>query len=613
MNLQRSSLRIALTVAALLGAGATPAAAGQVAWRSAQPAPPPGAPFSGTVGEPADLQFFAPNFGLMMVAQVSPVGAFGNGLLVFDGREWRRLSTVCGSAGGRIAIAGPREWWTATAERLKPGGPPDTLCHFRDGAVVASYAVPATDPDNAYPAISGAACTSPSDCWFAGAITSRPSISSLFVRWDGASLTRVVHPTARGIADLQAYQGRVTAGTVVGARVGESAILGPEGAFMVPQSVNRAEPDGARILRTLEPNGAVSVPAWAPRADDPDDVQATRTTQLVDIRALDADGQSLWIAGRGSESATRPLLLGEPPIDFDVTFPDALAPVAQRPLLAVRTPGAAAPREVVWDADADIRTSEVIHDLAVIPGTSQAWLAMGDAATFPRDTSAVASLARVEFAPETDGDGLVGFVRERVDLSRADLLIGDASKVDCPAVDDCWMVTRNGWVYHLSDPDRVVEQNTDPAIRSVISVRPADPRTPRDDPDTVPPGESAAYVAPPVEEDAPVEAQAPQEIAALFRVLGKPRVRKVRGRYRIEIRIQLRRRARVQLVGRRAGKVVARTSTRTLKPGRHTLRLNVKRKRWPTALRFVTRDLEIQQPAAEDDLGGNADDTVTTG
>lgn len=605
---------ILAVAAALVVAVSVPAAhAGQVAWRSAQPAPPPGAPFSGTVGQPADLQFLAPNFGLMMVAQVGPVGAFGNGLLVYDGQEWRRLSTVCGSPNGRIALVSGREWWTATAERLKPGAAPDTLCHFRDGAVVGSYAVSTSDAANAYPVFYGAACTGPADCWFAGSITDSPSIGSLFVRWDGSGLSRIVHPAARGIADLQAFNGGTTAAAVVGAQFAELTARLPNGIVMVPESVNRAEPAGQRLTRNLSPTGAVSVPAWAPRTDDPDDVQATRQTNLVDLTSLDADGQTLWIAGRGSETATRPLLLGEPPIDFDLVNPDQLAPRVQRPYLAIRRAGNATPQEVEWDADADIRTSEVIHDIAAVPGTSQAWLTMGAIASFPSDTSPVASLARVEFVSDEDGE-LTGFVRERVDLRRADVVIGDASRVDCPAADDCWMVTRNGWVFHLSDPDRAVPRNTDPAITSLISVRPPDARTPRDEPDTAPASEAIGYVAPPAEADPPVEVPAADEVPALFRVIGKPRVRKVRGAYRIEVRIQLRRRARVQLVGRRGGKVVAKTKTRTMKPARHTLRLNVKRKRWPTALRFVTRDLELQsQPAAGDDLGGTADDTITTG
>lgn len=174
------------------------------------------------------------------------------------------------------------------------------------------------------------------------------------------------------------------------------------------------------------------------------------------------------------------------------------------------------------------------------------------------------------------------------------------------------MATAGGWIYHWSDPDRVLPVNTDPAIQRLISVRPPDARTPRDEPISLVADEEP-FVAPIIAADAPQPEPSVRRIAALFRVIGKPRV--VKRRY-IEVRIQLRRRARVQLQGRRGGRVVARTKRRTLKPGRHTLRLRPSSvRRWPTSLRFVTTDLELPPTpgGGEEDIGGGAGDTVTTG
>lgn len=604
---------LALLAGAVIWATAAPSAvAGTVAWRSAQPAPPPGSPFTGPLGEPADLQFLAPNLGLMMVRNTG-VGPFPSGLLVFDGAEWRQLSTVCGGSGGRIAFASPTEWWTTSAEQIRPNGPPITLCHFRDGAVVGSYAVPDADISNAYQFMNGAACTGPANCWFGGRVTGQPATGTFLLRWDGSALRRIAHPAARAVTDLQPYAGEILAGTSVGAAENDVVATQPppERPVFTPETVDDLEPDGPRLLRELRGDGAINVLDWAPRAWDPaDEVQDPGfETGLVDIRAMDADGRTLWVAGRGSLSAIRPRLPSEPLFDLVETFPDALTPDdSQRPFLAIRRAGETRPTEVEWDAASDIRATEFVHDIAAIPGTNQAWMALGSSFAVQADSD-VASLAWVE----VDADG-TGTVLERIDIKRADLEVGDAARVECATATDCWMVTGAGWLYRWSDPGLAITRNTDPAIQRLITTRPPDARTPRDDPDTLPADEAAVYVAPAVEQDAPVEAVAPKQIAALFRVLGKPRVRKRKGRYVIEIRIQLRRNARIQLVGRRKGKTVARTKTRTLKRGRHTIRLNVKRKRWPTALRFVTRDLEITQPADDpDDTGGGAEDIITTG
>ena len=76
----------------------------------------------------------------------------------------------------------------------------------------------------------------------------------------------------------------------------------------------------------------------------------------------------------------------------------------------------------------------------------------------------------------------------------------------------------------------------------------------------------------------------------------------------LHLSFRVTRKARVQLVARRKGKTVAKTKNRTLNPGRHTLKLKLSRKRWPTALRFVTKELTID----EDQLAEPEDDTVVS-
>jgi hypothetical protein len=63
------------------------------------------------------------------------------------------------------------------------------------------------------------------------------------------------------------------------------------------------------------------------------------------------------------------------------------------------------------------------------------------------------------------------------------------------------------------------------------------------------------------------------------------------------VTFRLTRRAKVQLIAQRGSKVVARTTYRTLTPGRRTLTLRLDPKRWPTRLRFRTsEDRRTQEP-----------------
>ncbi|UUY03518.1 hypothetical protein LRS13_23080 [Svornostia abyssi] len=550
----------------------------------------------------------APNLGLMQVGQQpAGSGAFSSGLLVFDGVAWRQVSTVCGSRStGRIAFASAQEWWTVSSPALATDTPnPITLCRFVNGQVVASYAVAARDYDGSYARMHAAACTSPSNCWFAGDVTDRPDIGTFLLHWNGETLSRIVHPSARAIVDAVPFGDGVLGVTATGTAPGDAAVS-PDftNLFLeMPRDTALRETNGPRLLRRLGADGSIAVRDWPRVIEDPDAVAAGRT-RLVDLHAADSDGGRVWIAGRGSRSAPAPETGGDDTRSL-------LTPVDQQPLLASLPLGASEPVAATWvDPDAPA-PAEVITDIAAIPGTRQAWVALMEPASFnraaePQAGSRLASVARVELS----ADGLQARVVERLDITRNDIAIGDAAHVSCSGPADCWMVTAGGWVYRWADPDTVIPLNTDPAIQRLITVRPADARTPRDEPISLI-ADAAPYVAPDIEPDVTGAAPAPRRVPALFRVLGKPKV--VKGR--IQIRIQLRRRARVQLVGRRGGKIVARTKRRTLKPGRHTLRLKPKsRKQWPTALRFITTDLELKTPAADpDDVGGEADDTITTG
>ncbi len=554
-------------------------------WRLEQPPPPPGAPGQGPVGQPADLQFLAPNFGLMLVDNEGRAGQdlFTSGLLVFDGAGWRQLATVCGGPerSARIALVSETEWWTVSRAvnqldgSVATDGAP-TLCHFRDGVVVSSYATALTNVLNPYTDMNAAACLGPADCWFGGPVFDTPSLGTFLLHWNGSALVARSHPRARAIADMEPLGGAVIApGSVGSAFDGTSAGLnGAE--LLVQREVDPVEPNGPQLLRRLQ-GGAVSVLDW-PRISTVED--------LVDIRVADSASGELWLAGQSSASYVAESESGP--------FPQRRAPY-----LARMRDGDAEPTELTPGEDG-LQLGDNVRDLAVLPGGAGAWAAVQ---TGDRSRAVVARL---------DPDGRV---LERVELRRPDLQVGEASRIACPAADQCWMVTTEGWVYRLAEPGLVLPQNTSPAIQRLITVRPRDERTPTLPPDTLVRDETPPYVAPPADTPPPpVEAVAPKPLPSLLRVIGKPKIVKTKEGRRIELRIQVRRRARVQLVGRRGGRTVARTATKTYRPGRYTLRMKASVRRWPTALRFVTRDLELPPGAGgdEDDAGGGAGDTVTT-
>jgi hypothetical protein len=66
--------------------------------------------------------------------------------------------------------------------------------------------------------------------------------------------------------------------------------------------------------------------------------------------------------------------------------------------------------------------------------------------------------------------------------------------------------------------------------------------------------------------------------------------------------------ARVALIARRSGRVVARTEQRRMTPGRRRLRLRLDPKRWPTRLSF-----RVREPGQRGGGGGADENTVTTG
>src|SRR5262249_48438530 len=109
-----------LLLSTLLAATASAASAEE--WHSEQPrelgisvpVPP------GVVG---DIEFWAPNRGMLITAGNDAISA---GLYAYDGTSWYPYSTVCGGHEGRIAWAGPNDFWTIADQQKgqQTGKPP---------------------------------------------------------------------------------------------------------------------------------------------------------------------------------------------------------------------------------------------------------------------------------------------------------------------------------------------------------------------------------------------------------------------------------------------------------------------------------------------------------
>jgi hypothetical protein len=551
-------LGAALAVAVLVAAVSAPAAGAQAVWRLEQPPPPEGAPFKVPLGAPGDLQFWAPNRGLLAVEGNALVP---RGLLVYDGAGWRRLSVVCGGSADtiRIAWAGPTEFWTVSAPSRPRLGNGTTLCRFKDGQVIASYG---TLPQSAdpYQPMNAATCRSATDCWFGGPQARDPSgarTGAFRLRWDGTGLTTSYGPQGRAITDLEPF----------GTDLFESVLVGP-GPEQRTDAEDRDAESVPRLLHRLDGTGFASDP-FEPA---PIDGVPSDGTELL---ALDANEQRLWAVGGGAASG-----LGAP-LDGSVPRP---------PIAVVRDRGDSTFRELPLIApDGTFGPTDRLVDVAAIPGTRDAWVAVQPFAE-RRSTNVRARIARI--------DGTTGAV-ELVRLPLAGSGRGAASRIACTGAEECWLATVGGWLFHLSDgsPKPI---DRDPAFASPITFRPNEAAA-QFVPDT-PPIDDSLLLAPPA-----VEIEQPAPAPTVTR-RAKPLLTRVRSNLRgttLTVSFRLTRRARVQLVGRRAGRVVARSSNRLLKPGRRAVRLRLDRKRWPTRLAF-----RVVEPGAD---RGAGDDSVTTG
>lgn len=539
----------ALALLAILVLGST-AGAHAAEWRSEQPLGEGG--YAANIGEVGDIECWQgeANRCLLIAAGNGGVAA---GVYAYDGSGWYRYSTVCGGHEGRIVWAGPSEFWTVSDQQrgqvVENVGESRffaiSLCHFKNGRVVASYGEPIGSA-GAYMHMNAAACSGPSDCWFAGErLPGSVNQGAFHLHWNGSTLTAIPSLTdqaevldpGRTVTGLAFHQGKLY--ETVGVAEGD-----------VPTQAEKEKQAefGPSLLHLVEPGAEHPFqPLYGASAFDFGGAGAEATV-LEGFRFSD-EGQRLWAVAGATESpgAVTVLRLEEEELK-------------QLPLV---------------DPEAVLEEGDRVNGLAAEPGQDRAWIGFRRQGDF-RKVSTPARLTRI------DGDGTVG---AEVTLPAPDEGIersGPVGAITCAAPGQCWMATEFGWLFHLGPTPT---PNTDSALHGpVITVRPRDNSLPVVPPVGLPEDDSGAEAKGKTseQEELPPEFEEPlpQRRPALVSKIDQ---HLVHGTI-LELTFTLRAKAHVQLLARREGRVVAKTKRYTLSRGRHSLRLPLDPKRWPTKL-----------------------------
>jgi hypothetical protein len=536
-------LLIVVTVGAL-----HPVGAGAAEWHSQQPVSA-GIEVPANLGAIGDIQCWSANRCVL----INP-----KGLYAWDGVEWHPYSTVCGGQEGRIAWAGPDEFWTVSdqqagqqvAESSEGGVADRSLCHFVNGAVVASYAEP-IGVQTSYLPMNAAACLAPDDCWFGGERLGATAVNSgaFHLHWNGSSMTEIpslsqpepsLNDPGRTVESLATFQGRYY----------ESVKIQKDDRPAVGESVEQP----ARLHR-------LSAGAATPFQALPTTVELGEgPPSALGAFHLATDGNQLWaVAGAGEGSA---------------------------PVTAMRFAGGLFSQITLQDPGEVFAPGDEVTGLAVEPGSEGVWVSYlppGENSNGIRDP---AHLAKIEAA------GTVGAAVFLPEAAEAIGHKGGAGPIACPAAGQCWMGTSEGWLFHLG-PN--LPRDEDPAMHVLITSRPKDNGLPSGVRDEI--FESEARSA--AEEAATEPLVFPQEKPP------RPRAKKLVTHIHqklihktvLLLTFQLQAKAHVQLLARRHKKVVAKTARLTMGKGKHSLRLRLDPKKWPTGLDFEVHAIKKKKKA----------------
>lgn len=217
-----------------------------------------------------------------------------------------------------------------------------------------------------------------------------------------------------------------------------------------------------------------------------------------------------------------------------------------------------------------------IQAIGAEPGSEAAWLGGGfDDAEVRR----------------VNADGTLGPIVELPQPSEELNPKGAAKHIVCPASNQCWMVTENGWLFHLGGPP-AEGVNTDPLMHRLITTRPKD-------------ASSRTFIPAGLPEDNSGETEPIKTVPQQIEPFPEHRPRrsivyavhqKMVAKLVLQLSFKLRARAHVRLQAKYHGKVVAKTPRLTLGKGPHKLHLKLDPKRWPTGLDFQVHAVGKRSP-----------------
>jgi hypothetical protein len=603
-SLLAASFAAALMLALALGPAAGLAQGDSASWRLEKVLPPqlPGETgeqheqrFPVPLGKIGDIEFFAPNRGLLVTAGNPPT--IPPGVWAYNGKEWRELASVCGASDGRIAWAGPDEFWTVSDQRPGQTGserpPPledNSLCHFRQSQaggpleVVGSYASLAFRADS-YQAMHAAGCLSPGDCWFGGELLPegeagvKAGTGAFQLHWDGTSVSAEPYPAEHPIEDMRAF-GRYLFESV---RVRQQDHLAEGESPSAPSDLHLITPI------TVQPRFISLTPGFPRYAPG-------ERPYALDFPHLSSDETDLW-------GAANPVLTPSESAPGEVTVLRSSGSRWNQVLGYGTDPSGGNPFTQPARAE---RENETISSVGAEPGTQDAWLALTSLENSAADRSgaAPAMVARLSATGEVSERQTLPSPGEGVGLK------GAADEISCPAANDCWLATTRGWLFHYADAaHRQLSENGDPAFSSLVTTRPPDAGIPPVVPDAPPVDDSGLLGEIFAPSGSLPQTLLPAELRIPVPLVTRVRTRLIRGTT-LELRFHLAVVARVRLLARRARRVVGQTPLRTLGAGDHALLLRLNRKSWPTKLDLQTHALA---PLPTTSTRGAGNTTVGTG
>lgn len=588
------------------------------------PSPYPPAPDPLPLGRVGQISFWEPSRGLLITGGTEAEhGAVSEGLYAYDGVSWHQLSIVCGGEDGRIAWAGPDEFWTIAAQRAgqitsRSESTEEleslSLCHFVGDRVVASYAMPLGEASS-YRKMDAAACLSPDDCWFAGEDGEAPNAGSFHLHWNGSELNVVYDMADHAVTGLVAFAGKFY----------EGLAIGPEDTYL-PEEYLPAElesgappahaPEHPPVIRTIAPfdqaqpcDGVTEVfcdktlfsgqplPIYAPKSKP----YAVGGFELAtDGSRLGVGATQLWAAADPLARAPAESGLGK------VTILHGTAGGIWTQVLPSSDSASPIEGGTLQGSEADPVTSQetlVGGAIAPVPGTETAWLSLSGS-----------GLARVQLL-EANGHAskAVQLPEEGEDVGYR----GESGPIACPAQNDCWMATTEGWLFHLSNGSAPAP-NTDPLFDGedpLITYRPIDASVEAVYPDGFAEEDALKNQQPAAEAPKAPETTPSTQVAQKKKA--KPLVKNVKSKFlhgrTLVITFTLTARAHVQLIARKHKQVVAKTRNESLRPGSHKLSLTLNPARWPTKLSFQAKPIGSSGSSESSGSAGSEEgDTVTT-